>query len=399
MVCAMSVESPASASSPPAIGLADVLIALGVAAIGQQEAWFPVQGLNTRVGPPWTLAVTYLVVSIALVWRRRAPLTVVVFVNGALALDFLAVGPSEGLGPFVPVVIAAYALGRHGSAAEFLPGMIVIVAGIVVHEARATESLPPGPTIVFWTIMVGAGVVGRAFAGKARSLEEADDRRRRSEIEHEERHRMAAADERRRITRELHDLVGHGLALMVVQAGAAQATLEACDGPGVGRRLEQLEVTARGTLAEMRRLLAVTTPADPHPERQPQPGLQDIPTLVEQVRATGLPVEYAGPPESSGVSAGLGLAAYRLVQEALTNVVKHAGAGTETQVEVRLDAGSIAIDVTDDGRRGIPPAADGRGLIGMRERVALYGGTFDAGPRAKGGFAVHARLPLDVSAS
>ena len=216
--------------------------------------------------------------------------------------------------------------------------------------------------------------------------------------EREQRARIAAATERTRIARELHDIVAHSLSVVIVQADGAAAV--------VGTRpelaadvLRTISETSREALAEMRRLVGVLRTSDSD-GYAPAQGLADVPALVEQVRQAGIDVDlrYEGAPVT--VPAGLDLTAYRLVQEALTNVIKHAGPAASALVEITFLRGQLLIGVTDDGRgAAVPPGPDaGHGLLGMRERVALQGGGLAVGPQIGGGFAVRARFPLPIGA-
>jgi signal transduction histidine kinase len=204
----------------------------------------------------------------------------------------------------------------------------------------------------------------------------------------------AVADERARMARELHDIVSHNLSVVVLQAAGAQAA----GGTDTGPTLQKIERSGRQALVEMRRLLGVLRqPDEPAagPELSPQPGLAELAALAEGVRAAGLPVVLVIDGDPDGLPAAVDISAYRIVQEALTNVLKHAGRAS-AQVSVRCGADEVFIEVTDDGAGPQPagPAGGGHGLAGMRERVALFGGELAAGPEPGGGFAVRARLPL-----
>ena len=200
------------------------------------------------------------------------------------------------------------------------------------------------------------------------------------------------ADERARIARELHDVIAHSVTVMTVQAGAARMLL-----PGDPQRavepLLAVEETGHQALAEMRRLLGILREVDGQPVLAPQPGLKDLTRLAVAVREAGLPVEMAVEGTPRPLPAGIELAAYRILQEALTNTLKHAGAA-RAHVTVRYAPEAVFLEVCDDGR--VPPAdGHGHGLVGMRERATLYGGELDAGPLPGGGYAVRARLPIE----
>lgn len=371
---------------------ADVALVAVVAAVGQQEAWAPALGFSHRVGPPAALAITYLIAAVALLWRRRAPLIVVSLVTVVLATYFLIFGAPDGLGTLLPPLLAFYAAGRYGGLATFWAALALTGISSAVHEWRDPQFSLDGRTLIIWAILLCAGVLGRVFNTRARELNTMARRAERLESEREEQARAAAAGERARIARELHDLVGHGISLMVLQVVAAQGSLEKGQVDTMRERLAQLETTARSTMAEMRRLVSVT--GDHEASLAPQPGIADIDLLVQQVRANGVAVELemvGGPIETSG---GVGLAVYRLVQEALTNVIKHARPAAARVVLV-LDGEMLTVEVLDCGRGPVGDLAGGRGLAGMRERVALYGGSLRVGPRPEGGFGVQACFPLD----
>ena len=203
--------------------------------------------------------------------------------------------------------------------------------------------------------------------------------------------------ERRRIASELHDLVGHGISLMVLQVEGAQALLEKGDLSSLSRRLERLSGTARQTMTEMRRLLSVVG-EDP-PLLHPAPGIAEMPDLVERIRAAGSPVQLDSNLSDEVIPSSLAIAAYRIVLEALTNVVKHAGPGTPTLVKLTGGLDAVTVEVLDRGRAVNRSFEVGRGLTGMRERVNLFGGDLNFGPRDSGGFVVTATLPRNGLAS
>ena len=199
-------------------------------------------------------------------------------------------------------------------------------------------------------------------------------------------------EERARIARELHDAIAHNVSMMVVQAGAERRVLEPSS-DSTRDVLETIEKIGRGALTEMRRMVGMLR-SDASDPLAPQPGLGDLPTLVAQVREAGLPVELELEGEPRELPVGIGLSAYRIVQEALTNALKHAGEAHAT-VRVRYGADALELEIVDDGPGGhAPVASGGHGLAGMRERVALYGGRLDAGRRPSGGFAVRVLLPI-----
>jgi signal transduction histidine kinase len=233
----------------------------------------------------------------------------------------------------------------------------------------------------------------RAHAEAQRARAEAmEERAARMERERELAARMAIVEERGRIARELHDVVAHSVSVMVVQSGAARRLLERRPARAA-EALQSVESSGREALTELRRLLGLLTEAV-EADLSPQPGLGQLDALVERVGAAGLRVEVRTEGAPRPLPAGLDLTAYRVVQEALTNVLKHAS-GAPTRVVVRYLDEVLELEVLDEGGRAVPGAdGGGRGLAGMRERVAMYGGRLEAEPRSGGGFAVRARLPL-----
>jgi signal transduction histidine kinase len=247
--------------------------------------------------------------------------------------------------------------------------------------------------------VVSAWILGYALRTRRAYIAELVERAARLEAEEGERAARAVAEERLRIARELHDVVGHSISLITVQAEAA--TRSARTNPdAVTPFLTTISATGREALAEMRRVLAVLRP-DAEPEMSPQPGLDDLAELVARFESGGLPVRLDAPPAE--LPPGVGLAVYRIVQESLTNVLKHAGPGATAAVTVEPGRGSVRVSVLDDGRGPTGPASGAaHGIVGMRERVAVYGGTLRAGaginggpgPGPGGGFEVEAVIPL-----
>jgi signal transduction histidine kinase len=216
------------------------------------------------------------------------------------------------------------------------------------------------------------------------------------ELEHEreETAKLAVAEERARIARELHDVVAHNVSVMVVQAGAERKAL-GDERPETAEVLETIEQTGRAAMAEMRRLLGMLRRSDDELALAPQPTLERVDDLVAQVRDAGMPVELRVEGEPRPLPAGVDLSAYRIVQEALTNALKHAGPA-RARVTVRYGREELDIEIADDGTARAPANGDGagHGLVGMRERVLLFGGDLDAGHGRSGGYTVRARLPL-----
>jgi signal transduction histidine kinase len=337
----------------------------------------------------WFLVPATIVTIGALLLRRRfpfgAPVTVltlvaaVSFVEGNFAPGSFAV--------FLATIASALLLGMAPERRQALAGIALYVAVVAV----AIRNQPNGglDDLVFVTlILTCAWMAGFALKSK---LADAESRRLRAEEEARE----AVAEERGRIARELHDVVAHSVSVMTVQAGAVRRLLT----PEQEREREALltvEQTGRQALAEMRRLLGVLREEGEIAALAPQPGLATLSTLVAQVRDAGLPVELTYEGDRISLPAGVDLSAYRIVQEALTNTLKHAGPA-RAWVRVRYGQDEVEVEVANDGRS--ENGSDGHGLVGMRERVALCGGHLTAGPRPGGGYTISARLPVTGSAA
>jgi len=323
--------------------------------------------------------------TLPLAFRRRAPLAATVVVMGALIAESLAVGsaptPDSQL---VGWLLAIYTVAAHCERiAAAIGGAISLTAGLIWMGIDDFLF----PVVVFG----GAWVAGRLVRQRQVYADAVEQRAAALEREREASERAVAAEERARIARELHDLLSHSVSVMVVQAAAERSALGS-DRAAPAEALEAIERTGRQALAEMRRLFTLLRSGAPS-DLAPQPTLAELDALVDQVREAGLPVDLRIEGEPDGVSPGVALCAYRIVQEALTNVIKHAGPA-RASVLVRYSSDSLELEVTDDGR-GTPNGSGlGHGLTGMRERVALYGGDLDAATRNGGGFAVRARLPL-----
>jgi signal transduction histidine kinase len=365
------------------------MLALALAAAAQAEVW---SGL--LAGPKWATLPASLAYTLPLAWRRRAPLPVAVLVvASALIQVFASVDLDTGLSWFVAFVVAMYSLGAYGSRAPAIGGLAFAVGftGVLL----SVPDFGWGDYVLWVGILAAAPwAVGRALRSRRLQAAQLEDRAARLEHEHEEQARIAVAAERARIARELHDIVAHSVSVMVVQVGVVRRRIRG-DHREDSDLLSEVEGTGRQALGEMRRLLGLLRTDEEGLALAPQPTLERLPPLLEQVREAGLPVELRTEGDPVALSAGIDLAAYRIVQEALTNALKHAGPA-RAAVAVRYAADALELEVTDDGR-GAVPAGDGHGhgLIGMRERAALYGGTLETGPAEHGGFAVRARLPLE----
>jgi signal transduction histidine kinase len=297
-------------------------------------------------------------------------------------------------------LVAIYTVARYRPRRYLWPAIAVLEGSLVVAAWRQEQrwtSLAFGTSVLAATVLLGVTVgTRRAYLG------ELEERARRLERERDQRAQLAVATERARIARELHDIVAHNLAVMIALAdGAAFAATVAPD--RAADAMQQVSGTGRQALAEMRRLLGLLRddqPVQAPSELVPQPGLDDLDELVDQVRAAGVRVELTRQGTAGAWGPGAGLAVYRIVQEALTNTLKHAGPQASAQVRLRYTATGVDLEVTDDGAgRPAQPTpgtvAGGHGLAGMTERAASYGGQVQAGPRPGVGWRVRTRLRFD----
>ena len=332
--------------------------------------------------------------ALPLAFRRRWPLAVVLVVLGALLAQLAILPPGaelrSSLGPLVALYTAGEQLERR-LGIGILVGFGIALAALSLRHAGLPDGLQSViQTEIFFVVawFVGDAARIRRLYARARA-----ERVRLLEAQREEESRRAVADERARIARELHDAVTHHVSVIVIQAGGAKRALETRPEEARGA-LEAIDATARLALTDMRRMLGILGEGA---SQEPLPGLDRLDALVEQVRGAGLAVELSVEGTRRPLDPGLELSAYRIIQEGLTNSLKHAGGG-RARVAVRYLMRSLDIEVEDDRGPGrsapIEPTHEGRGLIGMRERVAMFGGSLSAGPTADG-FRITARLPID----
>ena len=247
------------------------------------------------------------------------------------------------------------------------------------------------PALLFFALTF---VMGRIVYQHRQRASGQQDRADGLERDQEARAARAVETERARIARELHDVIAHSLSIIVVQAAAERRVLPAGQ-QSTAETLESIEQSGRQAMTELRRLLGLLRKSDGEPSLAPQPGLSRLGDLVAEVREAGVEVNVRTDGDLAAIPRGLDLSAYRIVQECLTNVLKHARAH-RVEISLRCQGRIIEIEVTDDGAAAGPPAPGGFGLLGMRERVTVYGGTVQAGPRDAGGYRVHARLPFEA---
>jgi signal transduction histidine kinase len=370
----------------------EVLVVLVLFALTVVGIFVDVSGPSRwLVAPVFGAAITF-----PLLVRRRAPLAVVCVVTVAAVLNAAVNGLSAGgAGTWFAWVFAAYAVGGHRDGRRAVIGGLVVAAPTVVIGVLKMRDGEDASALLSPLALLGAvWVAGRVTARRRRRAEEVERRAQELERTAAELAAEAAERERSRIARELHDVVTHGMSVMVVQSQAAQS-LAATDADQAREAMRAVEAAGREALGEMRRLLGVIR-SDANADRVPQPRLEDVSSLVDRVRQAGLPVTYSTHGESDAVPGGVAVSAYRIVQEALTNVVKHAGA-VPTDVEMHLSPAALEVIVANRPATTPPPqtvAGGGSGLAGMRERVAVYDGVLEAGRSDDGGFAVRAVFPV-----
>ncbi len=338
--------------------------------------------------------------AIPLLWRSRWPLPVFLVIAGIAFVQWL-VG-IRVLGDFA-LLIALYTVASHEEQPTALAAAAILQFGVLLALARWFHGEHIRTFVGLTGLVVAAGILGRNIRNRRRLLASLQERTARLELERDQQGRLAAAAERARIARELHDVVAHNLTVMIALADGANYTLR--DAPDEAQAaLETASGTGRRALAEMRRLLGVLRDDGDGPEagRDPQPGIAEVDRLVEQVRAAGLPVSYRVSPAVRTLPDGIQLTLYRIVQESLTNTLKHAGPSATADVEVSATEHDVRVSIADTG---IPPSSasgpvngsSGSGLKGMRERAAVYSGVVQAGPRPEGGWRVEAQLALPAT--
>ena len=345
---------------------------------------------------PWVAVPAAAFIVLPLLAYRRfpfaAPAGVLVL---AAALSFadgrLVVFPA---GIFISGMAAALLLGMLPDPHRARLGLAILVAAatiIVVHDPRRTT----GEFVAIPLLLAVGWGAGRTLRERAEQAREAEVRAARAERERETAARIAIAEERARIARELHDIVAHSVSVMVLHVGAVRHKLPASLAQETDA-LKDVEATGRTALVEMRRLLGAMREDGDGPEMAPQPGLVSLDALFTQVRRAGLPVELHIEGDPRPLPPAIDLSAYRIVQEGLTNALKHAGA-SRADVEVRYGADEVRIEVRDDGRGPAGGDGLGHGLVGIGERVKLYGGEMAAGPANGGGFVLATRLPVEAA--
>lgn len=372
----------------------ELVAALALSLAGSGEVLVPFSSRAGSGSTMWSVA-GVLTVAASLLWCRRRPLVPLMAFPLVQVVTHLLPGSTYLLfyGQFLPFLLVLFLAVRHVPPRRVPWALATAVVTLLLGDLFVADLRDPGELVFHWTVAVL--VVAAALTMRRWEQRTAESTRRAvaAEVAAAESAMRAVADERARIARELHDIVAHSVTSIVVQAGAAEQAGPQ-DGDFVKNALAEIRSTGTEALAEMRRLVAVLRTTDEPVDHEPQPRLAALPALVDRA---GVPATLTVTGAVRPLPAGLDLAAYRIVQESLTNVRRHAAA-TACRVRVDYGADELCVEVRDDGRAPAAPAgpgaAVGHGLVGMQERARLYGGTLEAGPATGGGFLVRATLPL-----
>jgi signal transduction histidine kinase len=327
-----------------------------------------------------------------LLWRRRAPLVTFAVVTAVFVTQW-------SLGVFLradfALLVALYSLALHGRPRHLFWACVAMIGPLIVVLARVGDRVNVFEALFFLvsavTAAVALGLVVRVRRAQLASLR---DRAARLEIERDQRSKLAAVTERTRVAREMHDIIGHNLSVIITLADAGEYAGEASPRRAT-EALRLIGESSRQALGELRRMLGVLREQNGEPELSPQPRIADVETLCARIRAAGPELVYRSAGDLDALDRGMQLMAYRIVQEALTNALRHAGPATHVTVSLTLSDERLLILVRDTGGPVEPPTEEGQGLAGMRERAALYEGTVTAGPAPDGGWVVEAVLPID----
>jgi signal transduction histidine kinase len=396
---AVAVREPVL-SGTRAPRVVDVLLGAGLAVFAQADLRYNLDN-STHYGPDLVTAIAVAVATLALIWWRRQPLVTLAVVVAATAGPEIVMRQTITLwGHFVPLLLACYAVARWGSRRVALIGAAITLAACVLIMIRVPEVGTAGNIPFTFVPLTAVFVMGRVLRRRAERHHDLAARAEHLEqLESERRTALAAAieEERNRIARELHDIVSHCVSVMVVQAGASEELMTRA--PDRAREsMRAVQETGQQAVAELGRMLGLLR-GDPEIGRglvpAPQPGTAQLPELADRMSGLGLPVQLTFCGARRALPPGVDLTAYRIVQEALTNTLKHADHPQKSVVELRYLPRALEIDVVDDGAPLAVTTSRGHGLVGMSERVAVYGGEIETGAGPEGGFRVHVVLPLE----
>ena len=364
----------------------DVTIALILGVLAQLDVFFGTEWL----GPVWVSSLAMAMAAVALAWRRSRPVASLVVVVSAIAVPAVIYGASDSPTSLFMVLVVSYSAAAH--ARSVLLPLVLLTIGVGLHDLNDPQIKTIGDATYDWTIVGLTFLVGLTTRWRQKRLESVErDVEERAQAQ-EALAAAASAEERRRMARELHDIVSHSLGIVVLQAGAAQTVLDR-DPEQARTAMELVRRTGLEAITEMSRLLGLMRD-EPDASRTPQPSLADLSILIARTRDAGLDVELVVEGTPGDLPAALELSAYRIVQEGLTNVLKHA-AGSPTRVVVSYTDSELDVCVCNRTVATVSGApSGGRGIPGLRERVAVFGGRFDAGPVDDGQWQLHAALPV-----
>ena len=364
--------------------LSDVSIALVVAGAG-------IVGLWSQDRLDWVQLAFTAALSLPLLLRRGRAMLVFVGLALIAAVQWLVADPQLA---DAALLVALYGVALRGSLVEFVVAGAVLEAGAVMAAAKWAPSDPVKVWIGLSGLATAAGVFGITVRQRRALLVSLHERATRLEFERDQEGRLAAAAERNRIAREMHDVVSHNLSVMVALADGAGYAAEASP-EQAAQATRQISATGRDALVEMRSLLGILRDDEVQRPLEPQPRLGELQKIVERVRAAGVPVRVEIDGDPATLPEGIQLAVFRVAQEALTNTLKHAVRPTAVSLNLRCSTDCVELEAIDSGPRSGDPASDGRGVRGMRERALAYGGALEAGPRPEGGWRVCMQLRLD----
>lgn len=375
----------------------DAILALGIfvlGLIGRVEIGdSPVGELFSREPDGWNWLLIALQ-SLPLAYRRRWPVGVLTVITGAFVIDRVLDYPNTfAIGG---ILLAIHAIGSELPRDRSWKIGVPYIAGVTAFTTLGVltlESVGWGDVLGTFVFSAAPFFLGREVHERRRMLEELTTRAEQAEQESATLAQEAVAEERARIARELHDVVAHQMTVMTLQAEGASRLAGDSD-PRVVQALQTIKNAGHSALTDMRHMVGLLRDRDDSGELAPMPGLGELAELVEQMVSAGLPTTLVVSGDPVDLGEGAGLSAYRIVQESLTNVLRHGGSGAKAEVNLRYDPDSVVVEVLDDGRgAAAPDSGRGHGIVGMTERVAVLSGDFSAGPRQGGGFQVKATIP------
>jgi signal transduction histidine kinase len=349
-------------------------------------------------GPAWVNAVAAAGATLPVAFRRRWPLAAAITLAAVVAWQEALHGDltENSITPLLTFPMVVYAVSAWCDRRRAFVGLVAVLV-LIWTEVLLADNTVTSDFLFTALLVFGPWLVGRIVATRVELAAELSDKADRLEREQDKQAQLAVAQERARIARELHDVVAHNVSVMVVQAAAARRMIDH-DASKAKEALGSVEQTGRSALREMRRVVGMLGQGDEELALAPQPSVDELDWLIERAREAGLEVDLTIEGEKKRLESGVDLSAFRIVQEALRNTLKHAGPA-RAQVTLRYREHDVEVDVSDNGH-GVRIPADngavtGQGLLGMRERVAMLGGEIEAGYRKDGGFGVHARLPME----